>query len=440
MTTTAIFAARMLNVSGDALDNSITVSRDASGNLLVNGGAVSIKGGFPTVDNTDLTQAFGLNGDDTITLDESNGALPPARLFGGAGNDVLTGGSGGDTLFGQGGDDTLVGKGGTDFLFGGAGNDLVVGGDGNDVAFLGAGDDVFIWDPGDDDDTVEGEAGFDTLLFNGNNASVENIVISADGARASFVRDVANVTMDLNEVESIDFNAFGGVDNIIVNDLSGTDVTEVNIDLAAVGGGGDGQVDTIIVNATGGEDVIAISSDNGVVTVSGLAAEVNISGFESTDRIVIKGLDGSDVIDASELGTAMLFTVDGRDGNDVIFGSDGNDTIEGGLGADAMSGGAGNDLFLYRLSNTADLDNLGGDTIVGFEVGKDKIDLLDLFEDFDISSSDPIGQGFLNLKVVGGDTLLQFDSDGGGDSFVTLATLQGVTNASITDLVIPLPV
>jgi hypothetical protein len=32
----------------------------------------------------------------------------------------------------------------------------------------------------------------------------------------------------------------------VVNDLSGTDVSEVNINLAAAGGAGDGQPDTII--------------------------------------------------------------------------------------------------------------------------------------------------------------------------------------------------
>ena len=47
-----------------------------------------------------------------------------------------------------------------------------------------------------------------------------------------FFRDIANVTMDLNDVERIDFNALGGADKIVVNDLTGTDVTEVNIDLA----------------------------------------------------------------------------------------------------------------------------------------------------------------------------------------------------------------
>ena len=54
-----------------------------------------------------------------------------------------------------------------------------------------------------------------------------------------FLRDVANVTMDLNDVESIDFRALGGSDNIVVGDLSGTDVKNIGIDLRGPNGGGD---------------------------------------------------------------------------------------------------------------------------------------------------------------------------------------------------------
>ena len=73
--------------------------------------------------------------------------------------------------------------------------------------------------------------------------------------------------------------------------------------------------------------------------------------------------------------------------------------------------------------------------ITDFEVGKDTIDLYDLFVDFEISVEDPVNDGFLRLLANGGDTLLQFDKDGGADSFVTLATLQGVTNATLADLI-----
>ena len=120
---------------------------------------------------------------------------------------------------------------GDDTITGSAGNDLVIGGRGNDVALLGAGDDTFVWNPGDGSDTVEGQAGTDTLLFNGANVN-ENINISANGSRATLFRDVANITMDLNSVEQIQLNALGGADTITVNDLTGTDVKQVAIDLA----------------------------------------------------------------------------------------------------------------------------------------------------------------------------------------------------------------
>src|SRR5205807_9567867 len=104
--------------------------------LLVNGGAVQVTGGVATVANTSLIQVFGQDGNDTIALDETNGALPAANLFGGAGSDTLTGGSGNDMLFGQAGNDTLLGKGGNDFLLGGAGNDTLTGGTGDDHVFV----------------------------------------------------------------------------------------------------------------------------------------------------------------------------------------------------------------------------------------------------------------------------------------------------------------
>ena len=91
---------------------------------------------------------------------------------------------------------------GNDVFLGSQGDDLINGGDGNDVAFMAAGDDTFVWNPGDDNDIIEGQAGFDTMLFNGANVA-ENIGISANGGRALFTRDIANVIMDLNDTESI---------------------------------------------------------------------------------------------------------------------------------------------------------------------------------------------------------------------------------------------
>src|SRR5215211_2149976 len=97
---TASFGNATVTVFGDSLNNTITLSRDPAGKILVNGGAA-------TVANTALIQVFGQAGNDTVALNEGAGALPRANLFGGAGNDSVTGGSGGDQLFGQAGNDTL---------------------------------------------------------------------------------------------------------------------------------------------------------------------------------------------------------------------------------------------------------------------------------------------------------------------------------------------
>src|SRR5436189_5670272 len=101
----------VLTTIGDDLDNSITTSRDAAGNILVNGGAVPISGGTATVANTSLISVSGQDGNDLITLDERNGALPAAFLDGGIGNDTIIGGSGADQIFGGDDNDGVQGGG-----------------------------------------------------------------------------------------------------------------------------------------------------------------------------------------------------------------------------------------------------------------------------------------------------------------------------------------
>ena len=162
---------------------------------------------------------------------------------------------------------------GADLFLGSEGDDLVNGGDGNDTALMGAGDDTFVWNPGDDNDTLEGQAGSDTMLFNGANVA-ENITISPNGGRVRFLRNVANVVMDLNDVEAIDFNALGGADTVAVNDLSGTDVTEINTALAAASAAprATARPDNVIVNGTNGDDVVLVAGDASGATVLGLAA------------------------------------------------------------------------------------------------------------------------------------------------------------------------
>ena len=87
-TATFLASAGVLSVSGDNQNNSILVRHSAAGLILVNGGAVAVSGGTPTVANTQLVQIVGMGGSDPITLSELNGALPRTNPFGGADADT----------------------------------------------------------------------------------------------------------------------------------------------------------------------------------------------------------------------------------------------------------------------------------------------------------------------------------------------------------------
>jgi Ca2+-binding RTX toxin-like protein len=477
-------SAGVLSIIGDSLDNSIEVSRNAAGSILVNGGAVPVLGGSPTVANTVRMQIFGLGGNDQLTLNESNGALPRAEMFGGVGNDVLTGGSATDLLFGQAGNDTIFGRGGLDLLFGGADDDLLTGGDaddlvfgeigndrmvwnpgddtdlneggsgvdtvevnggggaevftatanglrvrfdrinpapfaidigtsenlvlnanggndsfsatgnlaaliritvdggtgndtilgsngidlllggdgddfvdgqqGADVAFLGAGDDTFQWDPGDGSDTIEGQDGVDNMVFNGSGGA-EIFEASANGGRLRFTRNLGNIVMDSADVEVIDLSTLGSTDTTIINDLSGTDVVEININQAGTIGGtaGDGQADVVIVNGTNDGDIIDVFGAGTSATVLGLASQVNVTNAEgANDTLVINALGGDDGVTATTLPAGVIkLTVDGGAGEDTLLGSQGADVFLGGSGDDFIFGDNGNDLALMGADN-----------------------------------------------------------------------------------------
>jgi Ca2+-binding RTX toxin-like protein len=174
-----------------------------------------------------------------------------------------------------------------------------------------------------------------------------------------FFRNLGNIVMDLNDIEAIDLNALGGVDSTTVNDVSGTDLVEVNIDLADTIGGtaGDGQADEVIVNGTNDDDAVQVFGDATGVTVFGLTAQVNIAGAEAAnDRLRINALAGGDVVAASGLAAgAIQLTADGGDGDDVLLGSagddellggDGDDVLLGGPGLDSLDGGPGNNILI----------------------------------------------------------------------------------------------
>jgi Ca2+-binding RTX toxin-like protein len=203
-----------------------------------------------------------------------------------------------------------------------------------------AGDDTFRWNPGEGSDTVEGQGGRDTMLFNGSNAP-EVVELAANGQRLRFTRNVANIAMDADGVEVVDFNALGGADTVNVGDLSGLDVDSVPLDL----GGADAQADSVSMTATNADDVLVLAGDPSGVIASGVAARVTVTGAEAAnDRLTANMLAGDDVFEASGVAAgAIALTGNGGTGDDVLVGGSGNDTLNGDADDDVLLGGPGND-------------------------------------------------------------------------------------------------
>jgi hypothetical protein len=237
------------------------------------------------------------SGNDAVRVDDANGAFTdsiPTTIAGGAGDDSLIGGAGAETF--QGGD----------------GNDTIDGGRGNDTAYLGDGNDVFTWDPGEGSDVIDGQGGRDRMLFNGG-AGADTVTMTANFGRLTFFRNPGNVTMDTVNVETVDFNALGGPDSVTVNDLTGTDVTQTNLDLAAALGGGaaDGAVDNVVVNATKGDDTINVDGSRTGVDVTGLATAVSIKHADPTDVLSLNTITGKNSVIVNGVTGLLELLVDG---------------------------------------------------------------------------------------------------------------------------------
>ena len=340
LSVTALFslASGELRVTGDELDNVITVSRTPGGTILVNNGAVPIAGGTPTISNTAHFHLVGGDGNDAVTLDEANGPLPGAALFGGAGNDTLAGGSG------------------FDFADGGAGSDTVR---------LGRADDEFQWNAGDGSDVVDGQGGLDSMTFNGNDLA-EQFAMSDTGAgtpfhRVRFTRDVGGVAIDLGGIEHIHLNTLGGADAVTVNDQTATDVFAVFVDLSGAAGSGDGQADAVIVNGTPGDDAGQINAfGTRVDALVSLFPLVAVSGAEpASDTLAVNMLGGDDALDAASLPAGFIkLNVNAGAGNDTVIGSGGDDTFfwNPGDGSDAVEGEGGVDTL--NFNGSADAENI----------------------------------------------------------------------------------
>jgi len=117
-------------------------------------GLVGTDGDDVLVDNSNLNEIHGLDGNDFILA--------------GNGNDFVYGDGGNDTIYGGKGDDAIAGGTGSDRIYAEAGNDVVLIDDGSDFVDLGTGNDLAAIDLRDSaviDATIVGGKGEDTVRF-----------------------------------------------------------------------------------------------------------------------------------------------------------------------------------------------------------------------------------------------------------------------------------
>jgi Ca2+-binding RTX toxin-like protein len=345
---------RTLVVTGSTVSDNISLRLRASDptTLEVVDVTKAVVLGFNRNDFESIT-VNALEGPDTVTVDDSGGIFTDTEattIDGGAGNDSLSGGFGAEQFFG------------------GPGADFVRGGRGNDVAFLGDGNDTFVWNPGDGSDTVEGQNNTDTMLFNGANIN-EKIDVSANGSRVRFTRDIATITMDLDGVEVVDFNALGGADTVTVNDLTGTDVTDVNTDLASPSGTGtgDGSADNVIVNGTSAADTMTVGGGGTEADATSGSTTVHVTGGEPTlDTLHVNGLAGSDSITADPAaGTAIGVLVDGGTEADAVTTNGTNHPDLFTVVANGSLVNVGNGTSAYNASaEQVSINGLGGKDVI----------------------------------------------------------------------------
>ena len=177
-----------------------------------------------------------------------------------------------------------------------------------------------------------------------------------------FTRNLGNIVMDLNDVERIDLNALGGADTTTVNDLSGTDVVEVNIDLAGPSAAAQAtdRWTTSLSTVRTANDIIDIVGTGTRYSVVGLPALVQVTNSERQRFAHRQRPRRQDTVSAVTLAAGVVkLTLDGGNGDDTILGGQGADVLLGGDGNDFVDGDNGDDIALLG----------GGDDIFQWDPG-----------------------------------------------------------------------
>jgi Ca2+-binding RTX toxin-like protein len=377
---------------GDLLLYGCNVGAGLQGQLFVD--ALSKQTGADVAASTDLTGAALAGGN--WTLETSTGWISAASLDLSSTMSgtlaAITGTDGDDRLIGTDGDDLIDGRDGGDFLIGGVGNDTIMGGmDGRygdtvdysaalsamnvdlaaGIATGGAGNDTLsgiehingskfsdvlkgnaatnLFRPGLGNDTVDGGAGQDVVMYEDATSAVTiNLKLgtaSGTGIGSDRLISIENVHgTNFNDVITLtDQGGYtfgrGGDDSLIGGSSYDTFFGGLGADTMDGGAGWD--------NVDYGSD----STDNAMATSVARGVVVNLTlgtatdNWGSTDVLRnIESVHGTAMGDRMSLGSSNGY-LSGRMGDDTLLGGTGNDGLDGGGGTDSLNGGGGTDNF-----------------------------------------------------------------------------------------------
>ncbi|MGB0747408.1 MAG: VCBS domain-containing protein, partial [Magnetospiraceae bacterium] len=382
------FAATDMQVGGASIN--VIIGTAGADNLVGTAGADSIVG----LGTSDVLR--GLTGNDTLDggsgfdrADYTEAAAGPVYVDLGAGtatdghgdtdtlvsieiiytagfDDTIIGAASSDEFRAGSGDDSLNGAGGTDYLIGEEGNDTLNGGSGADVGY-------YTSSPGPIDIDLAIGTGTDGYGFTDTLISVEDI-IGTSGDDTILGDANANEFRGNQGADYLDGR--GGDDSLVGN---GGDDT-------LLGGTGD---DTLI-GASGNDTLnggtgfdIAASWGLGPVLID-LDAGTMTGPSDGTDTLIsIEGGRGYRLYDDTLIGDGNANYFNDGDGsaytsNDILIGNGGVDTLYANRGDDTLKGGSGADEILTGLGNDIiqyDAPSEGGDTILDFTPGTDKIEV-----------------------------------------------------------------
>ncbi|RVU17186.1 calcium-binding protein [Methylobacterium oryzihabitans] len=251
---------------------------------------------------------------------------------------------------------------------------------------------------------------------------------SSSGSYSWHSEGRGNLLDNVMSFDSWGFAGLRGVGNKILNSASVGDDRGVVFFEYGKGDGRDMVVDNLYMKEVAFYGyMVTGTTTNNVISNSYIDYERN-AGLLGPTRLVntvVQKSDGND--DDRMTGTSGNDRLLGGAGTDTLLGAGGNDYLWGGAGRDALTGGAGRDRFAFHQVSEA------GDTITDFKAGAkgDVLDLSVMAKRYGWKG-DALAGGYLAFTQSGADTLVRIDSNGGANSFVILATLEGVTATSLT--------